>query len=178
MGARRSASAESCSETNYERLSREVQARLELGKHSTLACEEKRVRFCISECINYQTAQFKVDGGLIPKSAHGEKKCDDLFLIYDEEQREAQVFVELKTSKYHDALRQVEATLSHDLFADMPRPYRRAIRIVMPSYPGYQNDPKAERLREYLAKQYKCSVKRIKSNEPQKASSFFATNNQ
>lgn len=118
------------------------------------------------EHIDRECASFGIDGKIITEGY----RCDKLLLIRCAQDKAGdkwvQIFIELKGSDIEHALKQLESSVSNPIFAHKTN-IRRVGRIVTRgSIPGNKSNPKVAKAIEKLSKEYRCSVKILKSKQP------------
>lgn len=147
-----------------------------------LVVEEKKQKYALdcsaSTSIVRGSCVFAIDGGVIPKGT-STPKCDKLILCalkidgqqakkkLEEEESWLEIFVELKGHDVEHAIDQLEATLKNSLFAHHSNKSVWA-RIVATSIPSNRSNPKLEKAKIRFLKNYRCELKTIKSNNPER----------
>ncbi|WP_081960067.1 hypothetical protein [Porphyromonas sp. COT-052 OH4946] len=147
-----------------------------------LVVTEKNQRYELdcsaSTSIVLGSCVFAIDGGVIPKET-STPKCDKLILCalkidgqqakgkLEEEESWLEIFVELKGHDVEHAIDQLEATLKNNLFVHDSNKLVLA-RIVATSIPSNRSNPKLEKAKIRFRKNYRCELKTIKSNNPER----------
>ena len=134
----------------------------ERDMRSELSVKEKGVSYVLRLKSKLYTSVFQIDGKIICDG----NKCDKLVVVeFPDNEGWANVFVELKGSNVSHAIVQLESTLRHPLFHD-EHPQKSYARIVSTSMPMRRNDPEWEKAQIRFLKNYKCELKRVKSQQP------------
>lgn len=132
-----------------------------LKKRSVFSVKEEKARYELNNLREYQSIDYRIDGLLILDG----KKCDHLLLVKLPNNQWVQVFIELKGTRVHDAIVQLEEILQHSLFSPCPNEECRFARVVGKKFPSNNSDPEIEQARERFQKRYGCSLKSLKSNQ-------------
>lgn len=130
-----------------------------------LSVKEKGVTYIMTWDGKCYSSVFSIDGYLI----HEGNKCDKLIVLEYPVDTDAwaNVFVELKGSNIRHAIEQLEATLCHSLF-HTEKPTRLYARVVSNTFPSKRNNPEWEKAQIRFKQKYRCELKRVKSNQPDK----------
>ncbi len=110
------------------------------------------------DCVVYQ-----VDGHIIKGT--DKDKCDKLVVAAKDSNEMVCVFVELKGSDVAHAVKQLEATLCHPLFARNRTKWTKA-RVVASRIPSNTGRSVVERAKIDFRKKYNCELKCLKSGNP------------
>ena len=134
-----------------------------LKKRSVFSVKEEKARYELNNLREYQSIDYRIDGLLILEG----NKCDHLLLVQLSEKQWVQVFIELKGTRVRDAIVQLEEILKHSLFSPCPNEECRFARVVGKKFPSNNSDTEIEQARERFQKRYGCSLKSLKSNQPE-----------
>ena len=135
-----------------------------LKKRKIFSLKEEGACYRLEKLGECESVDYKVDGGLIPRSDTDDRKSDHLLLIRVSKNDWIDVFIELKGTDVMHGLKQLEETLSHPLFKPHAPSERRVARLVAKSMPSSKNNRKIELLKQRIAK-LNCTLKTMKSNQ-------------
>lgn len=134
-----------------------------LMSRKIVTTSENGVRYKAVVDPQRETIVFQVDNCIIV----GGNKCDRLVLAKHPTDANAWIghFVELKGCRIHDALEQLEQSVQHTTFSHRTLKKKYA-RIVGRSFPANAANPEFERARIRFRNLYRCELKRLKSDQP------------
>ncbi|WP_300904171.1 hypothetical protein [uncultured Alistipes sp.] len=136
-----------------------------LKKRKSIATRERGAIYKADIVPERETVVFVVDGEIITDK----NRCDRLILSKSIENEKVWWghFVELKGVKIEHALVQLEATIQHER-CNHPTIQRKFARIVGRSFPASSANPLIEKARIRFRERYKCELKCLKSQQPDK----------
>lgn len=135
-----------------------------LKKRKIFSVREEGACYRLEKLGECESVDYKVDGGLIPRSDTVDRKSDHLLLIRVSKNDWIDVFIELKGTDVMHGLKQLEETLLHPLFKPHAPSERRVARLVAKSMPSLKNDKEIEKFRKRLMR-LNCTFKTMKSNQ-------------
>lgn len=151
-------------ETLHDVLERRYVPHQKLTLRSNLSLKEQQTIYRLDFGRKRLCSSFRVDGNIISEWS----KCDFLILARRGESDDAKwmaVFVELKGTDVEYALEQIKATLAASVFRHDSVGERHA-RIVAKSFPANKANPKFEKAKRDLCRQYHCTLRQVSSGNP------------
>ena len=136
-----------------------------LKKRKIFSVREEGACYRLEKLGECESVDYKVDGGLIPRSDTVDRKSDHLLLIRVSKNDWIDVFIELKGTDVMHGLKQLEATLLHPLFKPHTPSERRVARLVAKSIPSLKNNDEIEKFRKRLMR-LNCTFKTMKADNP------------
>lgn len=136
-----------------------------LAERDALSFKEQKTQYKLQLSRRCPTVSYQVDGNLIDEGY----KCDFMVLAGHEDAPGpwTQVLVELKGTAVEHAITQLESSIKHPMLIHRDVAVRKA-RIVAQSFPSHKSNPVVEKARRRFQTLYKCELKTVKSNQPDK----------
>ena len=147
----------------YQKLLASYQPEQPLTSRKNISTKENGTRYTAVVTPPRDTVIFQVDGYIIKNG----NRCDKLILSIDASDSDKwhEYFIELKGHDVKHALKQLKSTLELKLFEDKSVSKKYA-RIVGSSFPSNAGDPEFEKAKRDFKTQFKCELKKLKSNQP------------
>lgn len=148
-------------------LSKSHEPKLPLAERSELSIKETQTTYRLRFGKRRLCVAYQIDGKIISDG----NKCDYLILakqdsIAKSDEKWKSIFVELKGKDVIQALRQLDATLSHNLFNHDSINEVHA-RIVAKAFPANGSNTAFElEKRKFKRKHKDCTLKQVSSNQP------------
>ena len=148
----------------HEKLQREgYSTEQPLTARKVVSTAEKGKRYVLQVNDSKESVVYQVDGQIITAGS----KCDKMVLVKEDSSNWIQIFVELKGVDVHHAIEQLETTLQNEMLKHPTNKEKRA-RIVAASFPANRGDVTMEKAKVRFIKAYKCDLRGLKSNQPDK----------
>lgn len=134
-----------------------------LSQRNKVSLKERSTVYVLKFIPAMNCVVYQVDGYII--SGADRDKCDKLVFAETNSGEQISIFVELKGSDVTHAIKQLDATLMHPLFANNRTKWMKA-RVVANKIPANSGKSVVERAKVDFRKKYNCELICLKSEQP------------